>query len=51
MGELPKAEHMIGRFNQVRDQLDDSGKSRQLYPGLPANFNHAMGNLNGAAEL
>jgi tetratricopeptide (TPR) repeat protein len=50
MGELSRAEQMIAHLDEIRDQLVDPGLSGNWYQVLQAFFEHAKGNLEGAAE-
>jgi tetratricopeptide (TPR) repeat protein len=51
MGEISRAEGMIARLDEIRDQLVDPGKSGQSYQDFQAYFEHAKGNLDDAVEL
>jgi tetratricopeptide (TPR) repeat protein len=51
MGEFSKAEETIAHLDEIRDQLADPGISGENYQWLQAYFEHAKGNLEGAAEL
>ena len=51
LGEFGRVEQMIEQIDEIRDQLVDPSISGQYYQGLQAYFEHAMGNLEGGAEL
>ena len=51
MGEVSRVKQRIANIDEIRDQLVVPGRTEGIYKGLQADFEHAMGNLEGPTEL
>jgi len=51
LGELSRAEELMGQIDQLLEQLADPQATGRSYPATLASFEHAKGNLTKAVDL